>query len=117
MLNGILAVRHPQLLIQVTDMRFNRSGGHVQLTGNLLVAVAGIDKSQDLPFALGQRAGADKLRHFRVVQQPFDEALVKVGELMPMMLVDIAQNTLGAVLLQLRQRIELNQLAQLLRLQ
>ena len=50
-----------------------------------------------------------------MVQQPLDEALVKVGEFVAMMLVNIAQNTLGAVLLELRQGIELNQLAQLLR--
>ena len=50
-----------------------------------------------------------------MVQQPFNEVFVKVGEFVAMMLINIAQNTLGAVLLQLRQRIELNQLAQLLR--
>lgn len=99
MLNGILAVRHAQLLIQITNMCFDGGGGHVQLTGNLLVAVAGIDKPQHLPFALSQRAGANKFRHLRVVQQTFNEALVKVGEFMPVMLVNIAQNTLGAVLL------------------
>ena len=53
MLNGILAVRDAQLLIQIANMRFNRGGGNVQLAGNLLIAVAGIDKSQYLPFALG----------------------------------------------------------------
>ncbi|MNP76140.1 hypothetical protein D3C76_1733250 [compost metagenome] len=36
-------------------------------------------------------------------------------ELMPVMLIDVAQNTLGAMIFQLRQRIKLNQLAQLLR--
>ncbi|MFQ7388761.1 MAG: hypothetical protein ACLRP3_09435 [Escherichia sp.] len=38
-----------------------------------------------------------------------------MGEFMPMMLIDFSQNTLCAMLFQLRQRIELNKLAQLLR--
>ena len=38
-----------------------------------------------------------------------------MGEFMPMMLIDFSQNTLRAMLFQFRQRIELNQLAQLLR--
>ncbi len=50
-----------------------------------------------------------------MTQQPFDKALIKVGKLVAMMLVDIAQDALGAMLFQLRQRIKLNQLAQLLR--
>ncbi|VFT72577.1 Uncharacterised protein [Klebsiella aerogenes] len=37
-----------------------------------------------------------------------------MGEFVAMMLVDVAQNTLGAVLLQLRQSVQLDQLAQLL---
>jgi hypothetical protein len=36
-----------------------------------------------------------------------------MGEFMPMMLIDFSQNTLCAMLFQFRQRIELNQLAQL----
>jgi hypothetical protein len=36
-------------------------------------------------------------------------------KLVAMMLVNLAQNALGAMLIQLRQRIELNELAQLLR--
>ena len=35
-------------------------------------------------------------------------------ELVPMMLVNLAQNALGAMLIQLRQRVELNKLTQLL---
>ncbi len=95
-------------------MGFDGGCRHVQFTGNLLVAVAWIDKPQHLPLTLGERAGTDELRHFRVVQQALDEAFVEVGELMTMVLVNFTQNALGAVLVQLRQRIQLNQLAQLL---
>ena len=49
-----------------------------------------------------------------MIQQSLDEPFVKVGEFVAMMLVDVAQNTLGAMLLQLRQRVQLDQLAQLL---
>ena len=38
-----------------------------------------------------------------------------MGEFMPMMLIDFSQNTLRTMLFQFRQRIKLNQLAQLLR--
>ena len=44
MLNGILAVRDAQFLIQIANMRFNRGGRDIQFAGNLLVAVTGIDK-------------------------------------------------------------------------
>ncbi|MNF10929.1 hypothetical protein D3C80_2120200 [compost metagenome] len=50
-----------------------------------------------------------------MVQQTFDKVLIKMRELVAMMLVNFPQNTLGAVLIQLRQGIELNQLTQLLR--
>ncbi|MNT86003.1 hypothetical protein D3C72_2262420 [compost metagenome] len=81
----------------------------------MLIAVARINQPQYLPFTLRQRAGADQFRHLRVRQQAFDKVLIKVREFMSMMLIYLTQNTLGAVLVQLRQRIELNQLAQLLR--
>ena len=106
---------HAELLVQVADVRLDGGSRHVQLTGDLVVAVAGIDQPQHLPFALGERAGADQLRHLRVGQQLIDEVLVKMRELVPMMLVDVAQNALGTMLFQLRQRVELDQLAQLLR--
>ena len=50
-----------------------------------------------------------------MVQQTFNEVLIKMRELVPMMLVYLAQNALGAMLIQLRQRVELNKLTQLLR--
>ena len=89
-------------------MRFDGGCRHVQLAGNLLVAVARVDKPQNLPLTLGERAGADKLRHFRMIQQAFDEAFIEVGKLVTVVLVNLTQNALGAVLVELRQRIELN---------
>ena len=50
-----------------------------------------------------------------MVEQALDEAFIKVGKFVAMMLVNLAQNALGAVLIELWQRIQLNQLAQLLR--
>ena len=55
MLYRILTMRHTQLLIQITNVRFDGGRRHRQLTGNLLVAVAGIDQPQHLPFPLGER--------------------------------------------------------------
>ena len=37
---GILTVGNPQLLIQITDMRFNGGRRHGEFTGDLLIAVA-----------------------------------------------------------------------------
>ena len=58
-LDRILTVRHAQFLIQITDMRLDGGRRYRQFASDLLVAVAGIDQPQHLPFALRQRAGAD----------------------------------------------------------
>lgn len=50
-----------------------------------------------------------------MVKQALDEAFVKMGEFMPVMLVNLSQDALRAMLLHLRQRIELDKLTQLLR--
>ena len=47
-----------------------------------------------------------------MVQQAFNEVLVEVGKLVAMVLVNLAQDALGTVLIQLRQRVELNKLTQ-----
>ena len=49
-----------------------------------------------------------------MVQQTFNKVLIEVRKLVAMMLVNLAQNALGAMLIEFRQRVELNQLAQLL---
>jgi hypothetical protein len=33
----------------------------------LFIAVTGVNQPQDLPFTLGQRAGADQFWHFRMI--------------------------------------------------
>lgn len=48
-----------------------------------------------------------------MIKQP-DEACIKMGELMPVMLVNLSQYALRAMLLHLRQRIDLDELTQLL---
>ena len=102
MLHRILAVRHAKLLVQVADMRLNGRRGNSQLTGNLLVAVARINQTENLPFTLGQRAGTDQLRDVRVGEQAFNEPFIKVGEFVAVMLVNLAQNTLRTMLFKFR---------------
>jgi hypothetical protein len=63
LLYRFLAMGYAQLLVQVTDMGFDGGSRHVQFAGNLIVAVAGINQPQNLPFALRQRAGADQFRY------------------------------------------------------
>ena len=102
MLHRILAMCDAELLVQIADVRLDGRCRDGQLSGDLLVAVARINQSQNLPFALGQRAGADKFRHFRVSKQTLNEPFIEVGKFMAVVLVNLTQNALGAVLIELR---------------
>ena len=62
-----LTVGDTEFLVQIADMRFDGGCRYFQLACNLLIAVTGVNQPQDLPFTLGQRAGADQLWHFRMI--------------------------------------------------
>ena len=106
MLHGSLTVGDAEFLVQIADMRLDGGCRHFQFTRYLLIAITGVNQPQDLPFTLGQRAGADQFWHFRMIQQTFNEILIEMGEFMPMMLIDFSQNTLRTMLFQFRQRSE-----------
>lgn len=67
MLYGSLTVGDTEFLVQITDMRLDGGRRHFQFTRNLFVAVTGVNQPQYLPFALGQRTGADKFWYFRMI--------------------------------------------------
>ena len=102
MLHRILTMCDAKFLVQIADVRLDGRCRDGQLSGDLLVAVARINQSQNLPFALGQRTGVDKLRHFRMSKKTLNESFIEVGEFMAVVLVNLAQNALGAVLIELR---------------